>query len=453
MPTLLNITYHFFLQVAVILMTYRLLWPLFRRLGQVQVVAMMVAGFLLGPSVLGFIWPAAQKWLFPTKLTIGSETFTHPNLAVIYVVGQLGLILYMFLVGASFKLDILGAHLRQAGATSAAGIGVPLVLGGVVGWWMVGLGSYFTAKVVPWQGGLFVAAAVAITAFPMLAWIVYDSGLLNTRLGTMSLSCAAVDDACSWVLLATVVATAKGSLLGAFGAIGGGLAYLLFMVYVGRPLLARLNNWTPRHADAERTGGVPISHVSVILLVVLTASWFTDLLGIYSVFGAFVAGAVMPRGALLDAIRERFEPLTAYLLIPAFFIYSGLNTQLTLILDSSTLVMAATVLTVSFAAKFGAVGLAARWQGMSWYEAGSMGALANARGLMELILLNIGHEAGLVSAKLYTILALMTIITTLVATPLQRVFERRLNKSGCKFGPSGEEPLGDVSQVKLSGRN
>ncbi len=179
----------------------------------------------------------------------------------------------------------------------------------------------------------------------------------------------------------------------------------------------------------------------------LTASWFTDVVGIYSVFGAFVAGAVMPRGALLDAIRERFEPLVGYLLLPAFFIYSGLNTQLTLILDPSTLLMAGVVLVVSFAAKFGAVGLAARSQGMSWYEAGSMGALANARGLMELILLNIGLEAGLISGKLYTILALMTIITTFVATPLQRVFERRLQKSGLKFGPTGEEPRSEVSPV------
>ena len=446
MPPLLAVAYHFFLQIAVILLTYRLLWPLFRRLGQVQVVAIMVAGFLLGPSVLGWIWPAAQQWLFPTKLTIGAETITHPNLTVIYVVGQLGLVLYMFLVGTSFKLDILSAHSRQAGATSAAGIGVPLILGGVVGWWMVSVGGYFTDKVAHWQGGLFVAAAVAITAFPMLAWIVYDSGLLNTRLGTMSLSCAAVDDACSWVLLATVVATAKGSIFGAVLAIGGGLAYLLFMIYLGRPLLARLETWTPRRADVERTGGVPIAHVSVILLVVLTASWFTDLVGIYSVFGAFVAGLVMPRGALIDSIRARFEPLTAYLLIPAFFIYSGLNTQLNLILDGPTLLMAAIVLVVSFAAKFGAVGLAARWQGMSWYEAGSMGALANARGLMELILLNIGFEAGLISSKLYTILALMTIITTFAATPLQRLFERRLAKSGSRFGPEGEEPLEAAAQ-------
>ena len=144
MPSLLSITYHFFLQIAVILLTYRLLWPVFRRLAQVQVIAIMVAGFLLGPSVLGWIWPAGQHRLFPTKLTIGAETFTHPNLTAIYVVGQLGLVLYMFLVGASFKLDILGAHVRQAGITSAAGIGVPLVLGGVVGWWMVGLSGYFT---------------------------------------------------------------------------------------------------------------------------------------------------------------------------------------------------------------------------------------------------------------------------------------------------------------------
>lgn len=458
MPSLLVITYHFFLQIVVILLAYRLLWPLFRRLAQVQVVAMMVTGFLLGPSVLGWLWPAGQQWLFPTKLTLGSETFTHPNLTVIYVVGQLGLVLYMFLVGASFKLDILTAHWRQAGVTSVTGVGVPLVLGGVLGTWMVSRGSYFTDNVMPWQGGLFVAAAVAITAFPMLAWIVYDSGLLDTRLGTMSLSCAAFDDACSWVLLATVVATANGSLLGGVLAIGGGSAYLLFMVYVGRPLLARLETWSPPRASVERTGGLPIAHTSIVLLVVLAASCFTDFVGIYSVFGAFVAGAVMPRGALLTQISERFEPLTAYLLIPAFFIYSGLNTQLTLILDAPTLLMAMIVLAVSFTAKFGAVGLAARWQGMSRLEAASMGALANARGLMELILLNIGFEAGLISGKLYTILALMTIVTTLVATPLQRRFERRLRKSGLKFGPAGEEPcrenrLGELPAVVTDSRD
>ena len=150
---------------------------------------MMVAGFLLGPSVLGWIWPAAQRWLFPTKLTIGAETITHPNLVAIYVIGQLGLVLYMFLVGASFKLDILGAHVRQAGITSAAGIGVPLVLGGVVGWWMVGLSGYFT------HGGALAGRSVRRSrrghhGVPDVGVDRLDSGLLNTPLGTMALSCA-----------------------------------------------------------------------------------------------------------------------------------------------------------------------------------------------------------------------------------------------------------------------
>ncbi|WP_231114793.1 cation:proton antiporter [Lentzea aerocolonigenes] len=418
---------------------YRLIWPLFRRLAQVQVVAVMVAGFVLGPSVLGAVWPSAQHWLFPATLQVGGTAITHPNLTAIYVVGQIGLVLYMFLVGASFKLDILGAHVRQAGATSAFGVVVPMILGSVLGWMMVSKGGYFTDKVSGWQGALFIAAAVAITAFPMLAWIVYDSGLLNTRLGTMSLSCAAVDDACSWILLATVVATARGSMNDALITLLGGLAYVLFMVLVGRRWLARLNTWSPR-GDSGLSGGIPIAHLTIVLFVILFGAWFTDFVGIYSVFGAFVAGLVMPRGALLDRIRDRFEPLVAYFLLPAFFIYSGLNTQLSLIFEPSVLLMGALVLVVSFAGKFGAVGLAARWQGMGWREAGSMGALANARGLMELILLNIGQSAGLITTELYTILALMTIITTFAATPIQRIFERRALRDGFIFGPAGEQP-------------
>jgi Kef-type K+ transport system membrane component KefB len=363
---------------------------------------------------------------------------------IIYVVGQLGLILYMFLVGASFKLEIFTKHLRQAGATSFAGITAPMLLGGTLGWIMVQQGGYFSGKVSAWQGALFLAAAVAITAFPMLAWIVYDSGLLNTRVGTMALACAAGDDACAWILLATVVATTKGSMFGAFLAIGGGLAYLLFMMFIGKPLLRRLNTWHEKQSGPEGNT-LPIGPFSVTLLVILMGSWFTDYVGIYSVFGAFVAGAVMPRGALLDVIRERMEPLVAYLLLPAFFIYSGLNTKLSLIFEPSVLLMAALVLVVSFVGKFGAIGLAARAQGMTWREAGSMGALANARGLMELILLNIGLTAGLVDPSLYTILAIMAIITTFMATPVHRIFERGARRAGRVFGPNGEMPIPDAA--------
>ncbi|MDE1672784.1 cation:proton antiporter [Nocardia gipuzkoensis] len=442
MPTLLEISTHFFLQIVVVLLTYRLLWPLFRRLGQVQVVAIMIAGFLLGPSALGWFWPQAQEWLFPTELTVGDTSIVHPNLTAIYVVGQIGLVLYMFLVGSSFQLDIFGKHLRQAGATSATGVAVPMVLGGVVGWWMAEQGGFFTGGVASWQGALFLAAAVAVTAFPILAWIVYDSGLMNTRLGTMSLAVAAVDDACAWVLLAVVVATAKNSPGGVYLAVGGGLAYVLLMFFVARRWLARLQSWTPRRGDGETAGGLPVGQLTAVLLVVLSAACFTDFVGIHSVLGAFIAGIVMPRGELLDRIRVRFEPLVGYLLLPAFFIYTGLNTELSLILEPKVLLMAAVVLVVSFVGKFGAVGLVARSQGMGWREAGAMGALANARGLMELVLLNVGLSAGLITPELYTVLAIMTTVTTFVATPLQRMFERSAWKNGMVFGPGGEEPKG-----------
>jgi len=437
LPGMLDLSMHFFLQMAVILAVCRLLWPLFKRLGQVQVVAIMVAGFVLGPSLLGLIWPDGQNWLFPTKITVGGVSVAHPSLTIIYAVGQLGLVVYMFLVGASFKVDIFKGHIRHAAATSVAGIGAPLVLGLTVGWIMVtGGGDYYPSKVQPWQGALFLAAAICITAFPMLAWIVYDSGLLNTRLGTMALACAAADDAFAWIMLATVVATTKGSAVGAVLAVVGGLFYLVLMLTVGKAGLKRLSSW----ADRRPEDGLPIGPLVVTLLVVMVGAWFTDFVGIYSVFGAFIAGTVMPRGRLLDTMRQRLEPLTAYLLLPAFFIYSGLNTQLSLLFEPSVLIMMGIVLLISFVAKFGSVTLAARSQGMSWNESASLGSLMNARGLMELILLNIGLTAGFVNPTLYTILAIMTIVTTFAATPLHHVFERRLARKGLVFGAHGEEP-------------
>lgn len=182
---------------------------------------------------------------------------------------------------------------------------------------VTGGGDYFPKSVHPWQGGLFLAAAVCITAFPMLAWIVYDSGLLNTRLGTMALACAAADDAFAWIMLATVVATAKGSVIGAVIALGGGAFYLVFMLTVGKRGLRRLDSWAKSHSPVDQ---LPAGPLIVTLLVVLIGAWFTDFVGIYAVFGAFIAGTVMPRGRLVEALKERLEPLTAYLLLPAFFI-------------------------------------------------------------------------------------------------------------------------------------
>ncbi|MBB5917591.1 Kef-type K+ transport system membrane component KefB [Nocardia transvalensis] len=438
MPSFLDLTLHFFLQMAVILAAYRLVWPLLKRLGQMQVVAIMAAGFLLGPSVLGAVWPSAQRWLFPATLVIGGQSIPHPSLTVLYVVGQLGLVLYMFLVGASFQTKILTEHFRVAGTTAAAGLGVPLALGAVAGYLLFTHGDYFTDKIHAWQAALFLAAAVGITAFPVLAWIIHDSGLHHTRVGTMTLACAAFDDAWSWILLAVVVASAKGNMNSAVFAFVGGVGFVLFMLVVGRRLLRLLNDWAERDSGRDSDGGLPLGPYVVVLLVVLVCAWFTDWSGIYSVFGAFLAGVVMPRGRLLDTVRERTEPVVAYLLLPAFFVYAGLNTKLSLLLHPAALIAGVAILAVSFVGKFGAVSLTSRWQGMSWREAGAMGALANARGLMELVLINIGLTQGLITPTLFTILAIMTIVTTFVASPLFRLFERSAWRNGMVFGAGGE---------------
>ncbi len=432
---------HFFLQMAVILVLCGLLWPAFRRLGQVRVVAIMAVGFLLGPSALGAVWPAAQEWLFPTMIRIGGEQVPHPSLTVIYVVGQLGLVLYMFLVGISFDTGTFVSHVRAAGVTAAAGIVVPMLLGCLTGYVLVAQGGYFTDKVDPWQAGLFTAAAIAITSFPMLAWIVQDAGLYRSRLGTMALSCAAADDACAWILLATVVAGADDSMGGAVLALVGAIGFVLFMFTLGKRLLGLLDGWAERETRGGRGDELPVGPLVAILLTVLLCAWFTDFVGIYSVFGAFIAGVVMPRGWLLDLVRARIEPLVAYLLLPAFFVFAGLNTELSLVFEPSVLLAAVAVLVVSFVGKFGAIAVAARAHGMSWREAGSMGTLANARGLMELILLNIGLTQGLITPALYTILAVMAFVTTFATTPILRLFQRSARKNGMTFGADGEMPI------------
>ncbi|MCX4098271.1 cation:proton antiporter [Nocardia sp. alder85J] len=448
MPSFLDLTLHFFLQMTVILVAYRLVWQLFKRLGQVQVVAIMAAGFLLGPSVFGLVWPQAQHWLFPTTLVIGGQSIPHPSLTVMYVIGQLGLVLYMFLVGTSFRTSILTDHIKVAGVTASAGVVVPMALGGITGFLLVGHGDYFTGKVHAWQGGLFLAAAIAITSFPMLAWIIHDSGLHNTRLGTMALSCAASDDAVSWILLATVVATTKTNMNGAVLAVAGGVGFVVFMLVVGTRLLKRLDAWGEREMRAG--AALPVGPFMAMLMVLLAGAWFTDWVGVYSVFGAFIAGVVMPRGRLLDAVRERTEPIVSHLLLPAFFIFTGLNTKLSLLFHPAALIVVGVVLVVSFVGKFGAVTLAARWQGMSWREAGSMGSLANARGLMELVLLNVGLTQGLINQSLYTILAVMTIVTTFVATPIYRMFERSAWKNGLVFGLHGETARAETASEPTS---
>jgi Kef-type K+ transport system membrane component KefB len=402
---------HFFLQLAVILAACRLVGRLVRPLGQPQVVAEMIAGVALGPSLLGWLAPGVQAWLFPPA-----------SVPILYVLGQLGLALYMFLVGLEFDVDKLRARARSAAFVGWAGILAPFLLGVALAYGLGDRFGLFAPAARGWERALFLGAAISITAFPMLARILYERGIANTSMGTLALTAGALNDAAAWALLAVVLASFGGDWGGAMAAIGGGLAYGVLMFTIGRRALA----WLFARLAAGRDGEAQIVPVALVLLAF--AAWLTDTIGIYAVFGAFVLGAAMPRGAVAEAIERRSSALTTDLLLPFFFVYSGLHTRLDVLATGALALVAALVLAVSFAGKGVACALAARAAGEPWHAALAIGALMNARGLMELILLNLGLEHGVITPALFSILVLMAVVTTLAAGPVFQALYRGVER-------------------------
>lgn len=398
--TSFEISVRVFLQLAVILAACRIVGRLARPLGQPQVVAEMITGVLLGPSLLGLLAPAAQAWLFP-----------EPTKAVIYTLAQIGLVLYMFLVGLELDLELIRHRVRSAIAVSWAGIATPFLLGGGLALALRDKVPLFAPDVSRLQAALFFGAALSITAFPMLARIIHERGLSGTSLGTLALAAGSLDDAAAWCLLAIVLSGFSGDPTIALVAIGGGAFYLVAMFTLGRRALARAYGWL------GASGGRHSLILPTTLTLLCLAAWFTDAIGIYAVFGAFVFGACLPRGALQERLEGEVAPLTTVLLLPMFFVNSGLNTSLGL-LDSWRLWgIAALVLVVAVVGKGVACGVAARLSGEPRREAVAIGALMNARGLMELILLNIAYERGVITQTLFTMLVLMAVVTTLMAVP------------------------------------
>lgn len=389
-----------FLQIAVILGACRLVGRLVRPLGQPQVVAEMITGVLLGPSLLGLLLPELQGRLFP-----------KPTLTVIYSLAQIGIALYMFLVGLEFDLGLIRKRVKSAMSVSWAGILTPFALGCGAAWLLRDRFPLFAPGVKGWEAMLFMGAAMSITAFPMLARIIYERGLAGTSLGTLALAAGSMDDAAAWCVLAVVLASFTGNLWIAVLAIGGGLLYAALMLAVGRGWLERL--LVPLEADPQRRGLV----IPLTLILATAAAWLTDAMGIYSVFGAFILGVAMPRGAVARHLEEAMTPLTTSLLLPMFFVSSGLSTRIGLLDRASLWAVAALVLLAACLGKGIACGLAARLNGEPPRESFAIGALMNSRGLMELILLNIGLERGVITPTLFTVMVLMAIVTTLMAMP------------------------------------
>jgi Kef-type K+ transport system membrane component KefB len=406
---------HFFLQLAVILLACRVVgWVGKKFLGQPQVVGEMIAGVVLGPSLLGLLFPAAQAALFP-----------KPTISVLYAGAQFGVGLYMFLVGTTLRTDLFRSKMKSAFGVSLAGIAVPFGFAVLITPALLTVPGLFAPGIAPASAILFMGACIALTAFPMLARIINERGLANSSLGTLSLTAGAFDDACSWCVLAIVLATFGGGPGVAILAIGGGVLYTGFIILFGRRLLA------PLGAAVERRGEMSTTVLAITMMLFCLSAFLMDAIGIHAIFGGFILGVVMPRGLFTQELKKKVEPLAVVLLLPMFFTYSGLNTRIDMVDTPQLLLIALGILAVSIAAKFGACYLAARIAGEDNRTALGIGALMNSRGLMELIIINIGLQKGIIGPTLFSMLVLMAIVTTMMAGPLfELVYGRKARETG-----------------------
>lgn len=420
-----DLAVQFFLQIAVILLTCRALSFVAGKIGQPPVVAEMVAGILLGPSFFGLFWPELQQLVFPwdkTQQLRDTQSYLFPA-------AQIGLALYMFIIGTEFRLDIVRERLRTSLAVSAAGVIVPFVMGAGLGWFFFHYTDLFPAKTSQLEGMLFLGASMCITAFPVLARIIQFKRLTGTPIGTVAIGAGAIDDAAAWCILAVVLAISEGNGALAYRNIFGGIVYTALVLGVVRPLLQRFQRWL-LHVDGSLADGGLIFCLAIMSL----GAWFTDLIGLHAVFGAFVMGTAMPRGAVTTGLMNKIQPLSVALLLPLFFTYSGLNTRMSL-LDSAFLWgMCGLVMFVAIFGKCFACWAAARASGMPNREALGIGILMNARGLMELMIINIGLQRGIISEGLFAALVIMAVVTTLMTSP---IFDRLIVSPSLDRLPAG----------------
>jgi Kef-type K+ transport system membrane component KefB len=391
----------FFLQLTVILIACRLVGRVMAAFGQPRVIGEMVAGILLGPSLFGWLAPSLQASLFPAA-----------SLSVVSVVSQIGLVLYMFVVGTHLSTDVVRKAYRSAMLISLAGVAVPFVLGSLLAYFLFTDGRFFAAGITPWQSTVYLGAAMSVTAFPVLARIIQERGISRTALGTLTLTAGAAGDVIAWCLLAIVLSSLTGAAGIAATAIVGGAAYVVIVFGVVRPRLK------PIAAQVEREGSLGPARLALLLGLLMAGAWFTERIGVHAVFGAFVLGVAMPRGTMTADAGRQIEPLTTGLLVPLFFTYSGMSTRMGVFSSFDLLWLAVMVTVVASAGKLVACWGAARLTGWPNREAIAIGALMNARGLMELIILNIGLERGLITPTLFTVMVTMTLVTTVAAGPL-----------------------------------
>src|SRR5580658_4773357 len=395
-----GILLHVLLTLVVVLVLARILGAMFRRLNQPQVMGEVVAGILLGPSFLGWLAPEAASLILPVN--------TAPYLALI---SQVGVVLYMFLVGLELDLDLLQERTRAAIAISHASIVLPFLSGTAISLWLY---PRYSASAVSFTTfALFIGVAMSITAFPVLARILTDRGMQKTRLGVLALACAAINDVVAWCLLAFVISVAHAQTGSLLFILLTTIAFILFVLLIAKRGALRLVRW--QTAKGRTTQDI----FAVVCAALLLSALVTERIGIHALFGAFLLGTVIPHNsALARDIREKCEALVVVLLLPVFFVFTGMRTQIGLVHGTRDWLACLLIIAVASLGKFGGSFLAARWTGSNWREAASLGVLMNTRGLMELIVLNVGLDLGVLSPVLFTMFVIMAVVTTLVTTPI-----------------------------------
>jgi Kef-type K+ transport system membrane component KefB len=394
-------------QIIVILAMAGLFRRLFRTLGQPPVMGEMVAGIVMGPSLLGLIYPQAVTFLFPAS---SMETLRQ--------LSQIGVVLFMFIVGMELNVRQVREKGSAAVMISHASIILPFVLGTALSLFLyrdlAPSGTSFNAF------ALFIGVAMSITAFPVLARILEDRGLTQTQLGSIALTCAAVDDVTAWCILALVIALVKqaGIEISAITVVLT-LIFAALMIFLVRPQLGRVIKDPDEQLHRRRL-------IPVILAFVFVCALITETIGIHALFGAFVAGVVMPPSTKFRIfLKDKLEAFGSYALLPLFFAFTGLRTQIGLLNQWQDWVMCAVIILVAIAGKLGGSMLMARWTGMRWSDSFSIGVLMNTRGLVELVVLNIGYDLGILSGRIFAMMVLMALVTTFMTGPLLSLVRRR----------------------------
>lgn len=388
------------LALTVIMITARIVGSLFSRINQPAVIGEVVGGILLGPSLLGRIAPETAAVLLPAE--------TAP---VLNVISQLGVILYMFLVGLELDLGVLRTRLSTTVVISQASIVVPFALGAALA--LVLFESLSPGGVTFSSFVLFFGVSMSITAFPVLARILGDRGLQKTPMGTLALTCAAINDAIAWCLLAFVVGVMQATPMAAIRTVGLTFVYIAVMLTMGRTLVVRAVTRLDRSAHiGEQT-------LAFVLVAVLLSAVATEFIGIHAIFGAFLLGAIIPHHSRVSKLaHERLADIVRVLFLPAFFAFTGLRTEIGLLEGVQDWLLCGVIIIVAIVGKFGGTTVAARLMGLDWRDSAALGILMNTRGLVELIVLNIGLDLGVVTPRLFTMLVIMALVTTMATSPI-----------------------------------